>query len=1000
MNTVESFLAAVLPSQGFRFIFLSFPDGKPAQKDFSPDETSEMLGFAQWGIKKGANAYVAIGGYQPGPDGTLKRQAVLATLHRCLRIDLDVGELKPYQSKRAALSGLQNFCLGFGMPAPWVIDSGYGIHAYWVFDRDISLRDWLPLADRLRSACEGQGLHVDPTVTIDAARVLRLPGSFNFKNAGSVPVRILAAGTPSAPDALSALLPVTAAPRGAPGLQIAGNVPAILAGAMPTELQENQFPPYFIRNVLGQCPGMRSMFSVQGAGTPEPLWKLALDLVNNAADDEAVKFKIARHLSTGYPTFTEAEFSAKWAQTQRQNYHPPSCSRMAMMGMPECARCPLRATIKSPVSLGQPQLPPAAAPDMQPAVPEPTAALVITPLPHAVQMGIFLLAPGHSTVQITDGNLTKELGIREGKPCQRILIKEKDDQGKEVVREWWSPIMPYKLLEVERLLDAVGKQQITVLTFDRYTDKVEQVEFTTKALAEPQSFMATLAGHGIHVTRKQAGLLQDTFMPEFLSQLQRARAANQIAGRCGWTDDKTGFVLGTRLFTHGLMQHVRPANAPAEMQAYHEAGDEAAWRKAFDLALSGGPDRQAVLALSLAAPLMVFTGLDGVMLNAYSPESGVGKSTLCDAALSIWGAPEKLRKDFRDTANATFKLASVVGNLPMVVDEFTNVEGRALSDYIYTITQGREKHRLTADSRLNASGVRWCLPTIVTSNNSIHDKLQAFRGDAVAEAARVFELRLRPLHVPMDQMGAAKSDLLALRSNYGFLGPKLVEVFLARNPEHWHKVVAARIAWWDKEVSTDASDRFRAAACALIDIGCALGAALGYAFDRDEVITVIREQWVSQQIEFEASRKQPSDFVNDYIRDHSAEFVTFGGTDGKMIVNDPRRRVYGELRGKTVNSQHVASSIMIPTDALREYVREKNGNYKSVVEWMRSELAKPSGLVSRMGKLLFLAGHPHNLLTQAVEFHPSIMGAAVVPLTLLEGNADLPAGVDRIGKRS
>lgn len=985
MATVEQFLADILPSQGFRFVFLNFRDGKPAQRDFSIDETDTLIGFAKWGAAKKADAYIAIGGYCPAPDGKMFRQAQYAYLHRCLRLDLDCGPSKDYPTKRDALKALGEFCTHYKITAPWVIDSGGGLHVYWPFTRDVSLAEWLSFADRLRAACNTQGLKVDGTTTNDAARVLRIPGSFNFKEETPRAVVILGAGTPVDPNWLVGQFPTTASGFALPMT----GVPA-LPGMADDGLSGGRFPPYFMKDVITQCPGMQDMFATRGANAAEPLWKLTLDLINRSDETATGKEKLARHMSSGHRDFQEGTFIDKWSQVQRQNYHPPTCQRMSDAGMQACKTCPLKAAVSTPSALGRPKLQEIAAPCNSPAIPMPQPLQ----LPQAFQplmvqpIGVFLLT-GASTVQVIDGNLTKDVGIRKGLPCTRVVIKEKAPDGTETEREWYAPIMQYRILEVERLLDTVGAQSITAITIDRNSDGPKKIEFTNKALSEPQTFVSLMYAHGIHMTRKQAAQLQDVFMPEFLSQLQRARAANQIAGRCGWTDDQSGFVLGTRLFSKGKIEHVRPATAPEEMEAYHSAGDEISWRRAFDVTLSGGTDRQAVLALAIAAPLMVFTGLDGVLLNAYSPESGVGKSTLCDAALSIWGSPNKLRKDFRDTANATFKLASIVGNLPMVVDEFTNVEGRALSDYIYTITQGREKHRLTADSKLNASSSRWCLPTIVTSNNSVHEKLQAYRADAVAEAARVFELRLKPLNVSMDEMGRIKLELLGLRSNYGFLGPKLVEMFLSKPPEYWREMVGSRIAWWDKEVAVDASDRFRSATAALIDIGCALGRAMGFDFHRAQVIDTIRMQWQEQQTEFEAARKQPLDFINGFIVEHLSDFAVLGGVTGDAAVSGAPRRFFGEIRSKTINGKPVTQSLMVPLDLLREYVREKNGNFKAINEWMRDEMNN-GGHVLRMGKLIFLEGQYQQMQTQAVEFRASVLGGVKLAVHAPDPN-NIPA---------
>lgn len=507
--------------------------------------------------------------------------------------------------------------------------------------------------------------------------------------------------------------------------------------------------------------------------------------------------------------------------------------------------------------------------------------------------------------------------------------------------------------------------------------------------------------HGIYMNDQDVTALRTKFLPMFLSQLQRARAANQIASRCGWTDDRSGFVLGTVLYTKGAAEHVRPSGAPDEMKAYHSAGDEAKWRKAFDLVLAGGPDRQAVLALSIAAPLMVFTGVDGVMLNAYSPESGTGKSTLCDAALSIWGSPDKLRKDFRDTTNATSRLAAVVGNLPMVVDEFTNIEGKALSDYVYTITQGREKHRMDSNAKLNLNADRWCLPTIVTSNNSIHDKLQAYRPDAVAEAARVFELRMLPLQVPKEAMGALKLDLLALREHYGFMGPRLIQMYLANTPEQWQGTVSRRIAWWDQNVSADTSDRFRSVIAALIEIGCAIGISLGLAFDKDEVTETIKQQWQVQQREFEAAKRHPSDFINGYIVDNLSSFAFLGGVNADAMLSPQQRFFKGEVRGKTKDGKFTPTAVIIPQNLLRDYVREKNGNYKALQEWVRTEHTKPDGCVAGVGVMPFLEGQYQQVKTFCIAFHPEVLGATALRVVQPQATTQAPpppVAIDR-GRR-
>lgn len=1012
--SVAQFLNAVLPTQGHRFVLTTFgqqgdADFRPGQQMFAVGDTAGMIERCAWGSRNGANSYFAVAGFALGlnGNGNPSRSARFAVWHRCLRMDIDVGAGKPYPDKRDALVSVLGMVQQYQMPQPWLVDSGGGLHVYWSFDRDVALLDWIGYAGRLRAACEAFGLQADHTTTIDAARILRMPGTLNNKPAfvasGNPPtVRILQVGDSVPPEQVVAMLPA------ADAIYTNASLPPALRAQRGDEFQQNLHEPYFLRDMLQQCPGLLAMVRNNGATAPEPLWKATLDLINKAEDPEPTKFKVAQALSNGHPKYDQSAFLQKWHQVQAQDYHPPTCSRMAAAGMAECATCPKRGKISSPLVLGRPvahppsdaSLPPQPAPPADPpaaqapaplpsttAPSSPEAQMVPVAAPTLLQIGVFVINPATSDIKIIDGRLTTHLSITDGYPTGSVQIDDpQDPSGKRWVTK---KLLDYRLLRAERLLDAVQRRSSVVLTFQRERDGERAIEFENSDFAEPKAFYKKMNGEGLYVTRKAAAEFMDRFMTEFLQQMQRSRAASQIAGRCGWTDDHSAFVLGQRIYRRdGTTETIRATGAISEIEGYHVNGDQTRWRRAFDIALGGGVDRQCVLALSIAGPLMVFTGVDGVMMNVYSPETGVGKSTLGDAALSVWGSPSVLGKNFRDTNNATFKLAAVTGNMPMVIDEFTNIEGKMLSDYIYTLTQGREKHRLSSDAKVHTNNQRWCLAAICTSNNSVHDKLQDFRRDAEAEAARVFELRLHPLHVDPAVVGQVKLDLQALRTDYGFLGPKLVELFMSQPADYWRQQVMARISRWDQHSAKGASDRFRSAVCALIEIGAALGKAMGFAFDTDKIEGVLRSHWTKQVTEFEAERKGPVDYIAGYVQRYIGEFLLFGGTDGAQVVNPgtPPKRIMGELRGKTAPpGGFKPETVMIPLDPLREHVREMNGSYRSVLEWAQK------GGALRYGRLLFLRGSHAQMHVQALEVrYDAVLGnGALIPMMAVQEVPDV-----------
>lgn len=963
------FLSSVLPATGIRFVTLLWPDGKPAQKEFYPYELDNMVSFALWGDGKGASAYFSVGGFRLGADGVARRTTALSELHRCLRLDIDCGPGKPYPGKREALTALGGFCHAYALPNPTVVDSGGGLHCYFLLDQDIPVADWLALSARLAAACTASGLQVDPTVTCDAARILRLPETHNYKGGDKRPVRVLATGTAASPSVYGQQLPsLTATP-----LLGLGAVPAALAAVRDDALSAGTYRDYFLRDVVRQCPGILAMGHAGGAGVQEPLWKVALDLVNKSGDTPNAKLHFARLLSSKHPGFDETAFQTKWQQVQAQDYHPPTCSKFSQLGMKECAKCPLRGTIPSPASI-------------RPApTPVPVAALqTATPVQH----GCFVFN-GYGPVAIVPGALdgTPFVIGQDHRPYFREVKKEEGKPDTEILRRFFN----YPLVSVDRLQDESDSASISAITFKRPNDGTVTVSFCSGDFADARKFSALMGSAMMYGHAKDYDLFRGHFMTSFLQSLQHSRAANKIASHCGWTPDKSAFVLGSKIYTANGTKDIR-ASGGIEMDAFCSGGDESKWREAFDVTMRAGPERQAILALSIASPLMAFVGgLDGVVVNAYSQHSGSGKSTACDAALSVWGSPHKARRGFHDTVNSLFKVAVVFGNLPLVLDETTNVDGKLLSDFIYTVTQGREKTRLSSDIKLHSSSDRWCLPVITSSNSSILEKLLSYKSSATAEAARCFEIEFPAIPFDKETLSEAKARLANIHNNFGFLGPRVLQLLLAKDPTYWTRVVKNVGKKWDMEVSTGASDRFRSAACALIEVGCEIGKALGLAFDTPAVTAMLKVQWAVQLTEFASALRSPTDFAKDYIEENLAQFFVIGGSDDTTPLTrlDPSSFA-GEMRCKRIGTTDVVQSVVIPLGRLKKYIQSVRGSNKEALRLFEAQCRARTGAVLEIGEMMFLLGHPRRIRTPCVKFSGSIVGSA--SLSAVDDIIDVRAG--------
>lgn len=213
----------------------SFMTSRPA------DSLEDVLREAYEADARGEDAYFALATFQerevPDPKNPGKVQFRTKGNSRALRafwLDLDTGPEKAakgdgYATGAELTDALARFLQITGLP--WTMDfvqSGGGAHVYWALDRDLSPEEWAPAAAGLKALCANHGLLADPSCTTDAARILRVPGTRNFKTYGRpVTVTIGQEGAVHNADALIALLAPHAGERKAPKTGVADRAQSV-----------------------------------------------------------------------------------------------------------------------------------------------------------------------------------------------------------------------------------------------------------------------------------------------------------------------------------------------------------------------------------------------------------------------------------------------------------------------------------------------------------------------------------------------------------------------------------------------------------------------------------------------------------------------------------------------------------------------------------------------------------------------------------------------------
>lgn len=160
-------------------------DGRPVKRQWF--QQAHRAGAVDWCLARAEEGFDVYVGVQPRrlPGGGSAAVGALVTLYA----DLDCGEGKAHASKTQALERLNQLAL-LGLSPAMLVDSGRGLHAYWPLREPLhpqrGREAWHGTMKALAVALDADGAVCDPP------RILRVPGTFNLKDAASPkPVRVI-----------------------------------------------------------------------------------------------------------------------------------------------------------------------------------------------------------------------------------------------------------------------------------------------------------------------------------------------------------------------------------------------------------------------------------------------------------------------------------------------------------------------------------------------------------------------------------------------------------------------------------------------------------------------------------------------------------------------------------------------------------------------------------------------------------------------------------------
>jgi Virulence-associated protein E-like domain len=314
-----------------------------------------------------------------------------ATWLKAIWVDVDVGnkidpatgkpETKHYDTAAEAWAAVSAWRKKAGLPEPSaVINSGGGLHVYWISTDPLSPFDWRPYAEGLKALLLNEGVKCDAGLTTDDVRILRVPGTFNHKYDPPRPVVLIHLGQmynfgtdllflrsfkvspTAAPSARPAQPDVTE-----PGFDTSvGLDPTdpIFAGLNPAEALAAGIAPTgaFLVDptpIFEQCGFLKEARDTGGKDYDNPLWNVSVLCTAFMESGNAIAHEISRQHPTYAAADTQALFDRKVADRADRGIGYPQCSTIAGLGSKSCATCPLLGKVKSPLNI-RPALAPSA----------------------------------------------------------------------------------------------------------------------------------------------------------------------------------------------------------------------------------------------------------------------------------------------------------------------------------------------------------------------------------------------------------------------------------------------------------------------------------------------------------------------------------------------------------------------------------------------------------------------------------------------------------------
>jgi hypothetical protein len=871
------------------------------KKDESPkqkfvDSIEEIEKQAENLVALQYDAYFAVAGYA---SNAKKRTTENVDTLKSFFVDLDCGVGKPYADQEEGLVALKVFIKSVGLPKPIVVNSGRGIHAYWLLETPMPKDEWKPLAEGLKSLCEKHNLFADPAVTADTARILRVPNTYNYKNPDSPQeVTVLTQAKPEPNDIFVqkfAVQDIFAGMQGKPF--IPRQMDALTLSLMGNT--QARFKTIMLKSVEGTgCAQILHIYDNQD-NIEEPLWRAGLSIAQHCVDGN----KGIHVLSRKHPDYSEQETERKALETRG----PYTCATFKKLNPKTCEGCPHNFT--SPIQLGK-------------------EVIEATEEDNVVEVPATPETPAQ-TITIPKFPFPYFRGKVGGVYCTK---KEKSEDG--TTAEIEEMIYPYDFYIVKHMQDP-DHGVVLLARLHLPKDGMKEFIIPLSSALSKERFVGAIASYGIAVLGKKQDLLM-AYVTRWVEELQATKEAEIARRQFGWTENSGSFILGDREITPDEIKYSPPtASTLPLVPIFREKGDFHVWKDIMSAYGNTGMEAKAfALFMGFGNVLLKFTNLEGYLLSLKSQGSGSGKTTILHAINSIYGEPKTPVMHVKDTYNQKLQRIGTFQNIPITFDEMTNMLPEHQSNLVYDITQGRAKNRLRSQENAERINItNWATGLITTSNRSLRDALLSIKSFPEGELMRMMEMHI--YNDPNDDPEWSRNHFSRLYANYGHAIYPFMQYIAGHLPEviSFLGKIQTRI---EQAADIKSTERYWSAMASIGIVGGMIAKKLDLiTIDHRPVQQYVVNLIVSSRKQNKLMLMDNSDFLGGFLqRKFHETLVVNGNKDGKTGLDfEPVRQPRGSL---SVRYEPDTKLLFVITKVYREECNKGHLNFEESLAMYKS----------------------------------------------------------------